>query len=135
MHNTALLVSRTSRTSRTTLAVRLALAAALIPAWAWACAQATAHDHAAHGAQSAETAPAAASQDLSEGEVTRWDARTSKVTLRHGELKNLGMPPMTMVFQLRVAAPEPALKAGDKVRFRAEQDQGAFVVTQLEVLR
>ncbi|WP_454709230.1 copper-binding protein [Delftia acidovorans] len=135
MHNTALLVSRTSRTSRTALAVRLALAAALIPAWAWACAQAAAHDHAAHGAQSAETAPAAASQDLSEGEVTRWDARTSKVTLRHGELKNLGMPPMTMVFQLRVAAPEPALKAGDKVRFRAEQDQGAFVVTQLEVLR
>lgn len=133
MHNTALLVSRTSRTSRTALAVRLALAAALIPAWA--CAQATAHDHAAHGAQSAETEPAAASQDLSEGEVTRWDARTSKVTLRHGELKNLGMPPMTMVFQLRVAAPEPALKAGDKVRFRAEQDQGAFVVTQLEVLR
>lgn len=130
MHNTALLVSRTSRTA---LAVRLALAAALIPAWA--CAQATAHDHAAHGAQSAETEPAAASQDLSEGEVTRWDARTSKVTLRHGELKNLGMPPMTMVFQLRVAAPEPALKAGDKVRFRAEQDQGAFVVTQLEVLR
>ncbi|MBJ2140381.1 copper-binding protein [Delftia acidovorans] len=130
MHNTALLVSRTSRTA---LAVRLALAAALIPAWA--CAQATAHDHAAHGAQSAETAPAAVSQDLSEGEVTRWDARTSKVTLRHGELKNLGMPPMTMVFQLRVAAPEPALKAGDKVRFRAEQDQGAFVVTQLEVLR
>lgn len=130
MHNTDLLVSRTSRTA---LAVRLALAAALIPAWA--CAQATAHDHAAHGAQSAETAPAAVSQDLSEGEVTRWDARTSKVTLRHGELKNLGMPPMTMVFQLRVAAPEPALKAGDKVRFRAEQDQGAFVVTQLEVLR
>ncbi len=130
MHNTALLVSHTSRTA---LAVRLALAAALIPAWA--CAQATAHDHAAHGAQSAETAPAAVSQDLSEGEVTRWDARTSKVTLRHGELKNLGMPPMTMVFQLRVPAPEPALKAGDKVRFRAEQDQGAFVVTQLEVLR
>ncbi len=133
MHNTVLLVSRTSRTARTSLAVRLALSAALIPAWAGA--QATAHDHAAHGAQSAETAPAAVSQDLSEGEVTRWDARTSKVTLRHGELKNLGMPPMTMVFQLRVAAPEPALKAGDKVRFRAEQDQGAFVVTQLEVLR
>jgi len=104
MHNTVLLVSRTSRTA---LAVRLALAAALIPAWAGA--QATAHDHAAHGAQSAATAAAAARPDLSEGEVTRWDARTSKVTLRHGELKNLGMPPMTMVFQLRVAAPEPAL--------------------------
>lgn len=127
MHNTVPLASRTA------LAVRMALAAALIPAWT--AAQATAHDHAGHGAQSAETASAASSQDLSEGEVTRWDARTNKVTLRHGELRNLGMPPMTMVFQLRVAAPEPALKAGDKVRFRAEQDQGAFVVTQLEVLR
>jgi Cu/Ag efflux protein CusF len=113
--------------------LRLALAAALTPAGA--SPPPTAHDHAAHGAQPAETAPAAASQDLSEGEVTRWDARTNKVTLRHGELKNLGMPPMTMVFQLRVASPEPALKAGDKVRFRAEQDQGAFVVTQLQVLR
>lgn len=41
MHNTALLVSRTSRTA---LAVRLAFAAALIPAWAGA--QATAHHQA-----------------------------------------------------------------------------------------
>lgn len=111
---------------RTTL---LVLAATLLPGWALA----TAHDHAAHGAHAAEAAPASASQDLSEGEVTRWDARTSKLTLRHGELKNLGMPPMTMVFQLRLPAPAPALKPGDKVRFRAEQDNGSFVVTVLEV--
>jgi Cu/Ag efflux protein CusF len=95
-------------------------------------------DHGSHGqpaaaAAPAAAAPAAATQELSEGEVTRWDARAGKVTLRHGELKNLGMPPMTMVFQLRV--PDPGLKAGDKVRFRAEQDNGSFVVTALELLR
>lgn len=107
------------------------LALALLPGWALA--QATSHDHAGHGATEAQSAPAASSQDLSEGEVTRWDARANKVTIRHGELKNLGMPPMTMVFQLRVPAPATALKPGDKVRFRAEQDNGAFVVTALEV--
>lgn len=107
----------------------LALAFALLPGWALA----TSHDHSGHGTPTTQAAPAAASQDLSEGEVTRWDARANKVTIRHGELKNLGMPPMTMVFQLRVPAPAPSLKPGDKVRFRAEQDNGSFVVTELEV--
>lgn len=115
-----------SNASRT---AALALAIALIPGWTLA----QAADHAGHGAQSAGAAPATENQALSEGEVTRWDARANKVTLRHGELKNLGMPAMTMVFQLRVPAPVPALKAGDKVRFRAEQDNGSFVVTALEV--
>ncbi|WP_280192031.1 copper-binding protein [Delftia sp. PS-11] len=118
-----------TRLHATALAFAASLAAALLPGGALA----QAHDHAGHGAQEPAAAPAAAGQDLSEGEVMRWDARTSKVTLRHGELKNLGMPPMTMVFQLRVPSPAPALKPGDKVRFRAEQDSGGFVVTVLEV--
>ena len=80
------------------------------------------------------TAPAADSQELSEAEVTRWDARTQKITLRHGELKNLGMPPMTMVFTVQGAAPASGFKRGDKVRFRAEQVNGVFVATQLEIL-
>ena len=62
------------------------------PAWAQAPA---ADSHAAH-----HTAAANAQQaDLSEGEVTRVDVAALKVTLRHGELKNLNMPPMTMVFR------------------------------------
>ena len=66
-----------------------------------AFAQAPAADsHAAH-----HTAAANAQQaDLSEGEVTRVDAAALKVTLRHGELKNLNMPPMTMVFRVQDAA-------------------------------
>ena len=83
----------------------------------------------------ASSAPAVAdSQELSEGEVTRWDARSQKITLRHGELKNLGMPPMTMVFTVQGAAPASEFKRGDKVRFRAEQVNGVFVVTHLEAV-
>jgi Cu(I)/Ag(I) efflux system periplasmic protein CusF len=45
-----------------------------------------------------------------------------------GEIKNLDMPPMTMV--LVVAKPEllDQVKAGDKVRFRAANQGGSFVV-------
>jgi len=69
---------------------------------------------------------------LSEGEITRWDARTLRVTLRHGEIKNLDMPPMTMVFRVQDASVVGDLKPGDKVRFRAEQVGGAYHVTRLE---
>ena len=56
-------------------------------------------------------------------EVRKVDPTTQKITLRHGEIPNLQMPGMTMVFQ----APQPdlsAFKPGDKVRFHAEDAGG-----------
>lgn len=85
----------------------------------------------APAAAPAQAAPAASAAELSEGEVLRWDARTSKVTLRHGPIANLGMPPMTMVFKVQNADQGSALQAGMKVRFRAEQLQGAYVLTHI----
>ncbi|MEO7105496.1 MAG: copper-binding protein [Rhodoferax sp.] len=38
---------------------------------------------------------------MSEGEVRKIDKESKKITLRHGPLKNLDMPAMTMVFQGR----------------------------------
>ena len=85
------------------------------------------HDHGeAHGSQ------AAATTDLSEGEVVRWDAASAKVTLRHGPIRNLDMPPMTMVFRVTDPAQAAQVKPGAKVRFRAEQQAGAYVVTRIE---
>mgnify|MGYP000881295445 CR=1 FL=1 len=106
-----------------------ALFAAALLTSAPALAQAPASDsHAAH-----HTAAANAQQaDLSEGEVTRVDAAALKVTLRHGELKNLNMPPMTMVFRVADASVVGDLKPGDKVRFRAEQISGAYHVQRIE---
>ena len=85
----------------------------------------------APAAAPAQAAPAASAAELSEGEVLRWDARTSKVTLRHGPIANLGMTPMTMVFKVQNADQGSALQAGMKVRFRAEQLQGAYVLTHI----
>ena len=80
-------------------------------------------------AAAASTAPQA---ELSEGEITRWDPRTLRLTLKHGEIKNLEMPPMTMVFRVADASVVGDLKPGDKVRFRAEQISGAYHVQRIE---
>ena len=82
-----------------------------------------------HPATAASPAPQG---ELSEGEITRWDPRTLRLTLKHGEIKNLEMPPMTMVFRVADASVVGDLKPGDKVRFRAEQVSGAYHVQRIE---
>jgi Cu(I)/Ag(I) efflux system protein CusF len=95
-------------------------------------AQQKAEDHAAHHA----SAPAAANAaDMSDGEVRKVDKDARKLTLKHGEIKNLDMPPMTMVFQVQDAALLDKVKAGDKVKFRAEKSASGYVVTAIEALR
>ncbi len=69
---------------------------------------------------------------LTEGEVRRIDKDAGKITIRHGEIKNLDMPPMTMVFQVKDPAMLDKVKAGDKVKFLAEKTGGTFTVTQIE---
>lgn len=116
--------------------VALLLASVLGPALAQAPASTNDHDShhpvTAPAAQDNSGRSSADQDDLSDGEITRWDPRTGKVTLRHGEIKNLGMPPMTMVFRVQDAALLAPLKAGDKVRFRAEQVKGAYYATRIE---
>ena len=97
---------------------------------AQAPAAAAADSHSSHHpAAAASTAPQA---ELSEGEITRGDSRTLRLTLKHGEIKNLEMPPMTMVFRVADASVVGDLKPGDKVRFRAEQISGAYHVQRIE---
>ncbi len=67
-----------------------------------------------------------------EGEVRRVDKSAAKITLKHGEIKNLDMPPMTMVFAVRDKALLDKVKAGDKVTFTAAQDGGTYVLTSVE---
>jgi len=89
-----------------------------------------------HGAmQDSRAAPpggAASSADLVDGEVRKIDLDSKKITLKHGEIKNLCMPGMTMVFQVKDPALLDKVKVGDKVRFAAEKSNGAIVVTQLQ---
>lgn len=70
--------------------------------------------------------------DLTDGEVRRVDKAAGKITLRHGPIKSLDMPPMTMVFQAGDPAMLDQVKTGDKVRFTAEEKSGAYIVTRIE---
>jgi len=80
--------------------------------------------------ESSKTVPAAA--DMAEGEIRKVDMDAKKITIKHGEIKNLDMPGMTMVFQVKDTALLEKVKTGDKVRFKAEKAGGAIVVTDIE---
>ena len=80
------------------------------------------------------TAPAApaAMVDAAQAEVRKVDKDAKKVTLKHGPIKNLDMPSMTMVFQVKDATLLDKIAVGDKIMFTAEQQQGAYVMTGAE---
>ncbi|HMM85722.1 copper-binding protein [Azohydromonas sp.] len=93
-------------------------------------AQQRADDHASHHA--ASPTAAADGADMTDGEVRKIDKGAGKLTLRHGEIRNLDMPGMTMVFQVKEPALLDNVKVGDKVKFRAEKSGGSYVVTLIE---
>jgi len=68
-----------------------------------------------------------------EGEVKRVDTDSGKVTLKHGEIKNLDMPAMQMSFRVADPAWLKTLQVGDKVRFDAAKVNGQFTITALTV--
>jgi Cu(I)/Ag(I) efflux system periplasmic protein CusF len=63
--------------------------------------------------------------------VTKLDKAGGRVTLKHGELKALDMPPMTMSFRVRDAKLLDGVIVGDRVRFTAEKLDGQYTVTAL----
>ena len=70
--------------------------------------------------------------EMADAEVREEDKEARKVTLKHGPLKSLDMPAMTMVFQVRDTTLLEKITAGDRIRFTAEQQQGAYVLTHVE---
>ncbi|MFA6179936.1 MAG: copper-binding protein, partial [Candidatus Methylopumilus sp.] len=64
-------------------------------------------------------------EEMSKGEIRKIDKATKKITIKHGEIKNLDMPGMTMVFQVKDPAMLDNVKPGDKVKFSAERSGGA----------
>ena len=75
---------------------------------------------------------ALADKHLADAEVRKVDKEARKITLKHGEIRNLDMPPMTMVFQVKDPAVLDKVKQGDKVKFTAEKVNGAYTVTSIE---
>lgn len=87
----------------------------------------------AHQQGTAAASPAAG--QLAEGELRKVDKDAKTLTIRHGPLESLGMPPMTMVFQVKDPAMLDKVKAGDNIKFSADKVAGAYTVSELEVVK
>ena len=79
------------------------------------------------------TASSAGATSFAEGEIKKIDKSAEKITIKHGPLTSLNMPPMTMVFRVKDAAMLDQVKSGDKVKFIAEKINGALTVTTLQL--
>jgi len=86
-------------------------------------------------ARGATTKPSQEVTDLVAGEVRKVDKDAGKITLRHGEMKKLDMPAMTMVFRVKDPALLDKVKAGDNVKFKAENAGGTMTITEIEVAK
>jgi Cu(I)/Ag(I) efflux system periplasmic protein CusF len=70
---------------------------------------------------------------LIDGQVTKVDQSAGKLTIKHGPAKKLGMNEgMTMVYKAQDPAMLGAVKAGDKIKFDADQVNGQYTVTKIE---
>ena len=81
---------------------------------------------------SASAAFGAFAQEFTKGAVTKVDAKSKKVTIKHEDLKNLDMPAMTMVFHVEDPALLEKLKEGSNVEFVTERVNGKLTVTQVK---
>lgn len=83
----------------------------------------------------APAANAASALPMVSAEVRKVDLENKKISLKHGEIKNLDMPGMSMVFQVKNAAMLENVKAGDKVMFTADKVDGAYMVMSIEMVK
>jgi Cu/Ag efflux protein CusF len=74
---------------------------------------------------------AAAQTPSATGEVTKLDKAGGRVTLKHGEIKNLDMPPMTMAYRVRDRKMLDEVAVGDRVRFAVERIDGQYTVVMI----
>jgi Cu/Ag efflux protein CusF len=77
----------------------------------------------------------AQASQLIDGQVTKIDEATGKLTIKHGPIKKFDMDGMTMVFQAQDPAMLKAVKAGDKVKFDLDKIKGQFTVTKIQKVK
>lgn len=116
-----------------TLTAALAIAALFTASPAVVAQTADHSGHAGHAMPAAQmSAESTASTDAM---VKKVDKAGGKVTLAHGPLRNLGMPPMTMVFKVKDTKVLGTLKEGDKIRFVAEQAGNDYLASKIEKVK
>lgn len=113
-------------------------ALAVAPLWLAGTALAADHTviehHHGDGNKHTHSAPAdaAVKAELADAEVRKVNKATGKITLKHGEIKSIDMPPMTMVFGVADPAMLEGLEVGDKVKIDVKQEGKNYTVTEIK---
>jgi Cu(I)/Ag(I) efflux system protein CusF len=71
-------------------------------------------------------------ESMSDGVVRKIDTKNAKITIKHGEIVNLDMPPMSMVFTVKDPTLLDGVAKGDKVKFVAMEEGGKLIVTDIQ---
>ena len=69
--------------------------------------------------------------DWAAGEIRKIDIENKRLTIKHGEIRHLDMPPMTMVFRVKDANLLAPYAVGDLIQFQAEMDGKNYVLTAI----
>ncbi|MFN9478897.1 MAG: copper-binding protein [Betaproteobacteria bacterium] len=101
-------------------------ATTLFTALVLACGTAPALAQHQHGTASAG---ATATTD---GEIRKIDPAKGTALIKHGDMKALGMGPMTMSFKFKDPKMAAGLKDGDKIRFTATTQGDDLIVTEVK---
>ena len=72
---------------------------------------------------------------MTDGEIRKVDKEAGKVTIKHGEIKNLDMPGMTMIFTAKEKSLLDKIQTGDKVKFAVINEGGKMVVTDIQTVK
>lgn len=69
--------------------------------------------------------------EWAQGQVRRIDQTTQKITIKHGEIKSIDMPPMSMVFTLKDPSLLEGINSNDLIEFQATEEGGKYTVTAI----
>lgn len=74
----------------------------------------------------------AAMPGMTDGEVRKIDKDPGKITIKHGDIKHMDMPGMTMVFVAKDKALLDKTSVGAKIQFMATNENGQMTVTDIQ---
>lgn len=79
-----------------------------------------------------EMAEMAEMPGMTDGEVRKINKEASKITIKHGDIKHMDMPGMTMVFVVKDKALLDKTTVGAKIQFMAANENGQMMVTDIQ---
>lgn len=72
-----------------------------------------------------------ATAEWASGEIRRLDPENKRLTIKHGDIKSIDMPPMTMVFYVKEPSLLGGLQVQDAVEFQATAEGTKYIVTAI----